>query len=86
MFSVLSDPAIYEFENKPPTSEKWLAHRYERLESAVRPLAKRGGSIGLFVSLAVGFSLASPEQVADSACAPDELVMVKAAANAQNGD
>jgi hypothetical protein len=39
MFSVLSDPAIYEFENKPPTSEKWLAHRYERLE-------KRGSAVG----------------------------------------
>jgi RimJ/RimL family protein N-acetyltransferase len=33
MFSVLSDPAIYEFENQPPISEEWLANRFERLES-----------------------------------------------------
>ena len=32
MFGVLSDPAIYEFENKPPPSETWLAERYARLE------------------------------------------------------
>lgn len=36
MFRVLSDPAIYEFENAPPASEEWLASRYARLE--------RGGS------------------------------------------
>ena len=33
MFAVLSDPAIYEFENGPPVSEEWLRKRYERLES-----------------------------------------------------
>lgn len=33
MFRVLCDPAIYEFENKPPPSEEWLAKRYGRLES-----------------------------------------------------
>ena len=32
MFGVLSDPAIYEFENQPPPSESWLAERYARLE------------------------------------------------------
>ncbi len=32
MFEVLSDPAIYEFENEPPPSEAWLAERYARLE------------------------------------------------------
>lgn len=32
MFSVLCDPAIYEFENEPPPSESWLAERYARLE------------------------------------------------------
>jgi ribosomal-protein-alanine N-acetyltransferase len=32
MFGVLSDPAIYEFENEPPPSESWLADRYARLE------------------------------------------------------
>jgi RimJ/RimL family protein N-acetyltransferase len=33
MFRVLSDPAIYEFENAPPQSEAALADRYARLES-----------------------------------------------------
>jgi len=33
MFAVLSDPAIYEFENSPPPSEAWLAQRYQRLET-----------------------------------------------------
>lgn len=33
MFRVLSDPAIYEFENEPPVSEDWLARRYRLLES-----------------------------------------------------
>ena len=33
MFPVLSDPAIYQFENAPPESLAWLKHRYERLES-----------------------------------------------------
>jgi RimJ/RimL family protein N-acetyltransferase len=33
MFTLLSDPAIYEFENAPPSSEAWLAERYRKLES-----------------------------------------------------
>ena len=33
MFSVLSDPAIYEFENSPPISAAWLSERFARLES-----------------------------------------------------
>lgn len=33
MFSVLSDPAIYEFENSPPVSEAWLSERFRKLES-----------------------------------------------------
>lgn len=33
MFGVLSDPAIYEFENAPPPSSQWLAERYRRLEA-----------------------------------------------------
>lgn len=37
MFAVLSDPAIYEFENSPPASEAWLAERYARLESRRSP-------------------------------------------------
>lgn len=37
MFGVLTDPAIYEFENQPPPSEEWLARRYKLLESRVSP-------------------------------------------------
>jgi RimJ/RimL family protein N-acetyltransferase len=37
MFEVLSDAAIYEFENSPPESAAWLADRFTRLESRVSP-------------------------------------------------
>lgn len=33
MFGVLSDPAIYEFENAAPASEAWLTQRFTRLEA-----------------------------------------------------
>jgi RimJ/RimL family protein N-acetyltransferase len=33
MFAVLSDPAIYEYENEPPRSLEWLRARFARLES-----------------------------------------------------
>ena len=33
MFSVLSDPAIYEYENEPPSSVEWLRERFSKLES-----------------------------------------------------
>jgi [ribosomal protein S5]-alanine N-acetyltransferase len=33
MFAVLSDPAIYEFENAPPESEAYLLERFTKLES-----------------------------------------------------
>jgi RimJ/RimL family protein N-acetyltransferase len=33
MFAVLSDPAIYEYENAPPPSVEWLRERYRRLET-----------------------------------------------------
>jgi [ribosomal protein S5]-alanine N-acetyltransferase len=33
MFALLSDPAIYEFENAPPSSEAWLTKRFAKLES-----------------------------------------------------
>src|SRR6266508_2704621 len=33
MFVVLSDPAIYEYENQPPPSCEWLRERFARLES-----------------------------------------------------
>lgn len=33
MFAVLCDPAIYEFENEPPSSEEALRKRYLDLES-----------------------------------------------------
>ena len=37
MFAVLSDPAIYEYENAPPESLEWLRTRFARLESRVSP-------------------------------------------------
>jgi RimJ/RimL family protein N-acetyltransferase len=33
MFAVLSDPAIYEYENAPPSSIEWLRVRFTKLES-----------------------------------------------------
>jgi RimJ/RimL family protein N-acetyltransferase len=33
MYAVLSDPAIYEYENEPPPSLEWLRQRFARLES-----------------------------------------------------
>jgi [ribosomal protein S5]-alanine N-acetyltransferase len=37
MFVVLSDPAIYEYENEPPPSLEWLQARFARLESRQSP-------------------------------------------------
>jgi len=37
MFVVLSDPAIYEYENEPPKSVEWLRDRFTRLESRRSP-------------------------------------------------
>lgn len=37
MFGVLSDPAIYEYENEPPASLEWLRARFARLESRQSP-------------------------------------------------
>ena len=37
MFEVLSDPAIYEFENEPPPSVQRLADGYARRETRVSP-------------------------------------------------
>ena len=37
MFEVLSDPAIYEFENSPPQSLAWLEERFKRLEARASP-------------------------------------------------
>jgi ribosomal-protein-alanine N-acetyltransferase len=36
-FSVLSDPAIYVYENSPPRSLQWLRTRFEKLESRRSP-------------------------------------------------
>jgi len=33
MFVVLSDPAVYTYENAPPPSVEWLRARFARLES-----------------------------------------------------
>jgi len=37
MFLVLSDPAIYEYENEPPPSLEWLRARFAELESRFSP-------------------------------------------------
>lgn len=37
MFAVLSDPAIYEFENEPPPTPEWLRERFRKLESRRSP-------------------------------------------------
>ena len=37
MFRLLSDPAIYEYENAPPSSLDWLRERFERLETRCSP-------------------------------------------------
>ncbi|RJS91991.1 GNAT family N-acetyltransferase [Salinisphaera sp. Q1T1-3] len=37
MFEVLNDPAIYEFENEPPSSIEFLAQRYRGLEGRLSP-------------------------------------------------
>ena len=37
MFVVLSDPAIYEYENEPPPSIEWLRARFDKLESRQSP-------------------------------------------------
>ncbi len=37
MFAVLSDPALYEFENSPPESADWLRKRFARLETRLSP-------------------------------------------------
>jgi [ribosomal protein S5]-alanine N-acetyltransferase len=37
MFAVLTDPAIYEYENEPPSSVEWLRARYAMLESRQSP-------------------------------------------------
>jgi len=37
MFVVLSDPAIYEYENEPPPSLEWLRARFTKLESRRSP-------------------------------------------------
>jgi ribosomal-protein-alanine N-acetyltransferase len=37
MFRVLSDPALYEFENEPPRSVEWLRERFLKLETRHSP-------------------------------------------------
>ena len=37
MYAVLSDPAIYAYENEPPPSLAWLRERYAALESRRSP-------------------------------------------------
>ena len=37
MFDVLGDPAIYRYENEPPSSVEWLRDRFTRLEARQAP-------------------------------------------------
>ena len=37
MFAVLSDPAIYAYENEPPPSVEWLRARFAKLEARQSP-------------------------------------------------
>lgn len=37
MFAILTDPAIYEYENEPPPSLEWLRARFAKLESRQSP-------------------------------------------------
>ena len=37
MYGVLSDPAIYEYENEPPRSVEWLRERFTKLETRRSP-------------------------------------------------
>ena len=37
MFRVLSDPAIYEYENEPPLSVEWLRERFTKLQTRMSP-------------------------------------------------
>jgi len=37
MFDVLGDPAIYQYENEPPSSVEWLRDRFARLEARQPP-------------------------------------------------
>lgn len=37
MFDVLSDTAIYQYENEPPSSVEWLRDRFTRLEARLSP-------------------------------------------------
>lgn len=54
MFRVLSDPAIYAYENEPPASEQWLAARYAALEKRGPggDSGDGGGSVGIARGLA----------------------------------
>lgn len=37
MFDVLRDPAIYQYENEPPSSVEWLRGRFTKLEARQSP-------------------------------------------------
>jgi RimJ/RimL family protein N-acetyltransferase len=37
MFAILSDPAIYQYENEPPPSLEWLRERFTKLETRRSP-------------------------------------------------
>lgn len=86
MFDVLCDPAIYEFENAPPASARWLAERFRRGGS--RESSEHYG-VQTFVAVLMarnfrsqallrrlGFEPADPQQQDQYRDEPDEMVMV----------
>lgn len=68
MFAVLSDPAIYEYENEPPPCVDWLRARFKRLKSRRSPSGQEqwlNWVIRLPTSEPVGYVQATlPSQVA----------------------
>ncbi len=88
MFLVLSDPAIYEYENEPPPSLEWLRARFAKLESRLSAdsqeqyevvflsaTLKRENVRSLRLLERLGFALASPEQRVEHRVEPGELLM-----------
>src|SRR6267154_1901964 len=77
MFAVLSDPAIYEYENEPPPSLEWLRARFTKLESrGFSSVFKRENLRSMRLLERLGFSPASPERHAEHRVEPGELPML----------
>jgi RimJ/RimL family protein N-acetyltransferase len=71
MFAVLSDPALYEFENEPPESEAWLAERFRRLESRRSPDGRE-----LWLNWVVRMPAGEPAGYVQATVRPGEIAQV----------